>query len=46
MELGAQKKGEPERCQKIILRDAAVDRWWVDIFLQGQGQAPVEIVLF
>src|SRR5260370_36843446 len=45
MELGAGKLGEKERDKKIILDEAAVDRTLVDIFLQGQGEAPEEMVL-
>src|SRR6202048_1740310 len=45
MELGAAKLGEKERYKKIILDEAGVDRVLVDIFLQGQGEAPKEIVL-
>ena len=45
MELGAAQLGEKERYKKIILDEGAVDRMLVDIFLQGQGEAPKEIVL-
>jgi hypothetical protein len=45
MELGAKQKGEKERYKKVIVDDAAVDRLWVDIFLQAHPQVPVEIVL-
>jgi hypothetical protein len=45
MELGAKQKGEKERYKKVIVDDAAVDRLWVDIFLQAHPQVPAEIVL-
>jgi hypothetical protein len=45
LELTAEVVNEAERYKKIALREAAVDRLLVEVFLPAQGEPPPEIVL-